>query len=271
MRSIVFLDLDGTLWDHEKIPASAKKAITLAQANGHKILSNTGRSRCEVSDVLFNLHLDGYCFSAGTEILLGDKRILYQPLSVETIDYFLEALQKSAAGITLEGSAKSFINEKKRAFLARNHAANREGNNIAEFLDLSMLRLEDKKQIMKISVHSDVRFDIRTILENAPQEMVFTPFNSSLSKNGDLQLCGEITLSAFNKATAIDQVCSYFREPFQTIAVGDSENDLTMLNHTDISVAMGNALDVVKKACTLTTDSLYENGLYNAFQKLSLF
>ncbi|MDE5757150.1 MAG: HAD hydrolase family protein [Allobaculum sp.] len=45
MKSIIFLDLDGTLWENEIIPPSALEAIQKAQENGHMVFANTGRSR----------------------------------------------------------------------------------------------------------------------------------------------------------------------------------------------------------------------------------
>ena len=49
MSKIVFLDVDGTLIDYEaKCPESAKKAIDLARANGHKVYICTGCSKAEI-------------------------------------------------------------------------------------------------------------------------------------------------------------------------------------------------------------------------------
>ena len=40
---VLFFDIDGTLWDYKNyIPESTKKAIKLAQQNGHKCFINTG-------------------------------------------------------------------------------------------------------------------------------------------------------------------------------------------------------------------------------------
>ena len=79
MKKIVFLDLDGTFWEFEKVPESALIAIKSAKENGHKVFVNTGRTKCEVPDSLWELNLDGYCFSAGSEIYLKKERIFYQP------------------------------------------------------------------------------------------------------------------------------------------------------------------------------------------------
>ena len=49
MSKIVFLDVDGTLIDYEtKLPDSARKAVDLARANGHKVYICTGCSKDEI-------------------------------------------------------------------------------------------------------------------------------------------------------------------------------------------------------------------------------
>lgn len=45
------------------------------------------------------------------------------------------------------------------------------------------------------------------------------------------------------------------------IAFGDSVNDIDMLCHAGISVAMGNAEEAVKQAATLTIPSVEEEGV----------
>ena len=54
------------------------------------------------------------------------------------------------------------------------------------------------------------------------------------------------------------------------IAVGDSENDLEMLQFASVGIAMGNSSQEVKEAADMVTGSPRENGIYNAFLQLGL-
>ncbi len=54
------------------------------------------------------------------------------------------------------------------------------------------------------------------------------------------------------------------------MAVGDSENDITMLKEADISIAMGNGNDHVKKISNYITTNIDEDGLKNAFKHFGL-
>ena len=100
------------------------------------------------------------------------------------------------------------------------------------------------------------------ILNQIPEHLTFTNF---------LHLGGEITHSEYNKATAIQFVKNYYKEKYDTVAMGDSENDLPMLEYADISIAMGNGVKEVKEKADYVTDKIDNDGLYKAFKHLKLF
>ena len=81
MRTVVFLDLDNTFWTENGVPDSAIEAIRRAQANGHRVFSNTGRSRGETRELL-PYGLDGRCYAAGAEVFLGEQKLVDEPLGV---------------------------------------------------------------------------------------------------------------------------------------------------------------------------------------------
>ena len=54
------------------------------------------------------------------------------------------------------------------------------------------------------------------------------------------------------------------------MAFGDGNNDIAMLNHVKIGVAMGNADISVKEASDFVTKSVNEDGIYFALENFSL-
>ena len=65
----IFLDVDGTLINYDaKLPDSAVEAIKKAQANGHKVLPLTGRSKAEMYDYILDIGFDGYIGGNGSYI-----------------------------------------------------------------------------------------------------------------------------------------------------------------------------------------------------------
>ena len=57
------------------------------------------------------------------------------------------------------------------------------------------------------------------------------------------------------KGTALKRLCTHLQVPLlQTIAVGDSYNDLSMLQLAGVGVAMGNAPAAIQEQADLVTD-----------------
>jgi len=58
--------------------------------------------------------------------------------------------------------------------------------------------------------------------------------------------------------------------PEEIIAVGDDHNDLDMIRHAGLGIAMGNAVDTVKAAADAITGSNAEDGLVQALERFIL-
>lgn len=55
-----------------------------------------------------------------------------------------------------------------------------------------------------------------------------------------------------------------------TVAIGDSDNDLTMIEVAGIGIAMGNGEQCVKDAADWVTDAVDASGLAHAFERLGV-
>lgn len=259
---IVFLDLDDTLWRFHQIPDSAKSAIKTAHKNGHKLFVNTGRTNCEVPHQILNeLPFDGFCFASGSEIVINNHQVHYKPLNINLVKEIIPIVESLNIGACLEGSKITYQNEINYKLFQEFAKEDRTGNDFFTHSRIKDIDENGMRQIMKVSLHSKEKFDVETILKKLPNNLIFTPFGF----NG-----GEITHKDFNKATAIQFVKNHYNTNEETMAVGDSENDLTMLKEADISVAMGNGKQVVKDICDYTTSNIDEDGIYNAFKHFNL-
>ena len=74
-----------------------------------------------------------------------------------------------------------------------------------------------------------------------------------------------------HKASGIEQVTEHLGIARRdTLAIGDSDNDLEMLRHAGVGIAMGNAPDAVKAIADEVTGRVDEDGLHAAFVRHGL-
>lgn len=79
----------------------------------------------------------------------------------------------------------------------------------------------------------------------------------------------EFVNSKCSKKTALEFIAKYYGVDIkQTVAVGDSYNDIPMLMGAGYSVAMENAVDAVKNVCDYVTDTCDNNGVAQLIYKV---
>lgn len=78
----------------------------------------------------------------------------------------------------------------------------------------------------------------------------------------------EITNRGVSKGKSIEILASYYNiKKEEIVAIGDSENDLSMIEYAGTGVAMGNAIDIVKKRASFITDSNDNDGVAKFINK----
>ena len=79
----------------------------------------------------------------------------------------------------------------------------------------------------------------------------------------------EVIPKAINKGIGLRLACEALGiDMAETIAFGDSENDIEMLRAAGVGVAMGNAEEDVKRAADMVTASNNDNGIAHALARL---
>ena len=103
---------------------------------------------------------------------------------------------------------------------------------------------------------------MKSLLKNMPQFEVSSSFKTNI----------EITSSRVDKGrTLIEFARSLGIPPEEVMVIGDSENDIPMLNKPfGKTVAMGNADDKIKALCTHVTLTNEEDGVAWAIEKWAM-
>ncbi len=267
----IFLDIDGTLVaDKGNVPESAILAIKRAQENMHKVVLCTGRSMAEIYQPILNIGFDGIIACGGNyvetngEVLLDrvlkkdELKEIYAYFDLHKINYYAEA----NSGIYTSDSCLNFFD---------NLIDQLENEQIKESLNYfksHMISGEDlfRDDVNKISFlgsnHSF--FEIEKHFGSK-----YELFDFIVPIFGDNS--GEISIKGTDKVVGIKLIMEHYNcEHKHTIAVGDGNNDISMLNFVHYGVAMGNATEKLKAVANYVSDDVNEDGLAKAFSFLDL-
>ena len=273
-QKLIFLDIDGTLTEPGKNvpPASALEAVRRAQAKGHKAVLCSGRNHVMLAPLL-QYGFDGVISSAGGCVEYGGQMVYDCPMTPEQQERVLSVFEESGVYRTIGSRHHSYTDEGFKEFLAEN--AQSQANSellrwriqLESELDIRPMAEYDGEPIYGLVFMSRGLERLRR-----PMEALQDEFHFCIQ---DTDACGivngELMNKAFNKGLAVRRLCQYLGVPVEdTVAFGDSMNDLELLQTAGVSVCMGNGSAGLKEIAGLVCPPVEEDGLYWAFEKLGL-
>ena len=256
MTKALFFDIDGTLVSFQThvIPASTIEALTLAHEKGIQIFIATGRPTLIINN-LGELQsrglIDGYITMNGGYCYVGDKIIYKSSIPDKDVKCMADFCKKN-------GFPCIFVGEH----------------------DASVCQPNDLLRYIFYE-HLGVKEFPEENFEKATQREVYqlTPFFTSEQEKEVLPFITEgefrrwhpafvdITAKGNTKQNGIDEFIKHFGFKLEeTMAFGDGGNDIGMLRHAGIGIAMGNDNDEVKAAADYVTASVDEDGIYKALK-----
>lgn len=273
---LIFIDIDGTLFDHAKdaIPESAKNAILSAKSKGHKIFLSTGRPYADIDQEILNFPLDGMIVSCGAVVYVDNKPIYCKTYPQKELISLIQFMLDNNIGFSLDGIHKNYLTEEAFNCLSSLMFKNNEDselsrammakNNCFPFEDM---KEEDLKEVVKISIFTKNKESCEKLFQKIPESLV-----GFMYKNNHLHLYnGEISIKGITKATGLKQITNYLNIPIEdTIAIGDSLNDLDILQEAGLSICMGNGADECKKTADFVTKDISNDGLAYALKHFNL-
>lgn len=273
-HKLIFLDIDGTLTEPGKNvpPDSALEALRRAQARGHRAVLCSGRNYAMLSPLL-QYGFDGVISSAGGCVEYGGEIIYDCPLTPEQQERALSVFQKNGVYRTIGSRIRSYTDEGFKEFLAEN--AQVKGNSellrwrvqVESELDIRPMSEYGGEPIYNVGFMSPGREPLREPMRVLGDEFNFCFQNTETGGfvNGDL------ISKAYDKGRALQRLCRHLGVPIEdTVAFGDSMNDLEMLQTAGCSVCMENGSPELKKHAGLICPPVGEDGLYQAFETLGL-
>lgn len=267
---IIFLDVDGTIINYEaKYPKSASIAISKARKNGHQVFLCTGCSKFEIENRHFDFEVDGMIGGNGNYIEYHNEVIYHNPLTLEQCIHFVDWCKERGLAHRLECNEGIYISDDyvEKSYKARMKYRHGEGKEGEVFEDPSwihgnMYRDNVNKTAFVLSTYNDYL--------DAKEEFKDMTVGTWGGK-GELALYGDTSPLGISKKSAVEFILNYMHEDKKdTFGFGDSKSDLPLFEAVNIKVAMGNGGIEIKEKADYITDSVDDNGLYNAFKHFNL-
>lgn len=257
---LVCADLDGTLLHSDQSVSSAtQRAVTRAQAAGIHFAISTGRTLHECRQILARLPQVRYISSSSGALVadLQTGRTIHEAyLKPGTVRHVYERLKPFhkifcclfGSKIYYDSAVWRYEDQYDPHWVAY----------VREFYtaldDFEAFIRENEQPVEKLFMIFPDRAERDRAWEAANTSALYI----SASSSNNL----EITAPDANKGASMDALRRHLGlERTQTMAIGDSENDLRMLGYAAVPVVMANADEQIKKIAALVAPSNDDDGV----------
>ncbi|MCM2981861.1 Cof-type HAD-IIB family hydrolase [Niallia circulans] len=267
----IFLDMDGTILNHQnQVSVKTKEIIDDLRKDGLFVFIATGRSFDEIESVVpEGFKVDGYVTSNGMAGYIGKEPIFQHTLPLELVETIIKKARENKVYYELfpYGDSRMTLSQDKEYVIKEIREPKPESVGINEWLSRkeAISRKIAWKDTIEGKEFSKFYFFARTkehinqwkqVLEDLRKEIDFTASTSSAHNV-------EVMVANVNKATGIKEMLERFNlSAEETMGIGDSDNDIQMLQFVSMPVAMQNAPDHIKElAAEVTELSCDEDGV----------
>lgn len=268
--SLIALDMDGTLLDSDmKVSPANQAAVRRAYAAGKHVALSTGRCLAELKETLEILPEIRYlvCENGCCIYDYHHQRTLHlDPLPEQEVRFILNLVRNEDVVIQFFHKQRAYFNRADSSWCAP-YSVDMFGPVFDKtgVWDVNMVEryLSQPFQVEKLLLYfldAASRERVRAILKEHPLE---------LSDSSGFML--EIVSRGVDKGTGLKKLCGYLDIDIgETIAVGDSMNDIEILRAAGLSAAMGNACEEAKAAADIVTDDCDHDGVARVIEKYLL-
>lgn len=256
MTKAIFFDLDGTLvsFQTHEISQNTLNALHTLRDRGIKLFLSTGRHRRMLGYPMSVFPFDGAITLSGQYCTCGGTVLRSNPMTPAAVEELVGAARSNAFScIFLEGE---------------DIYLNRMTPNTQEFLkdlNLPTPALADPARALGRDVYQGIAFltpeEEHLLLDRAPH-LTTTRWHPHFL---------DVIPSGGGKDKGVDAVPEHLGIALaDSMAFGDGENDLSMLVHCGIGVAMGTASPAVQARADYVTGSVDEDGVVTALEHFGL-
>lgn len=247
VTKIIFFDIDGTLLKlgHKELSPQLKETLIKLQQNGIKICLATGRSLVTIP-VFDNIEFDAIIAFNGSYCYTKDQVIYKNPISKEAVHRIIDnatSISRPVALATIETIGANGIDDDLEAYFNIAHES------VPLHADFDSFKNHEIYQIMSGARNHEYEY----LLEGVDGAEITAWWHRAV----------DIIPANGSKAVGIQKTLEFFginRE--DSIAFGDGNNDIPMLQAVGKGIAMGNASEELKEIADEVCDSVENDGIY---------
>lgn len=257
---LIFFDIDGTIWDYkEDIPESTVEALVKLKEKGHKRFLCTGRGKSFVREKkLLDLGFDGMVTGCGTLVECQGKVVHRALFGNDRLANLITYLEENRLKVLIEAEDKIYLDEED---WVDDYYVQYVISKVGPYIRPLRGTWMDWERAGKISCEC-AQADMEKVAKKLKEDYEIMLHAAPVV---------EITPKGNHKGSGIRTMVDFLGVDMEdTIAVGDSYNDLPMMESACLSIAMGDAPEDVKCKCDHVTSGIYEDGIYNACKHFGL-
>lgn len=252
---LIFFDIDGTLvpFNHNELPESTRRSLLKLRENGVKIFIATGKSLAQLSNTkVMDVPFDGYLTLNGQLCYNSDFDLVFaNPIDDREMEILAKIFDAKRIPFSLVGEFSRYINYIDDIVVNRQLETNSAVPSVDKYKGEKIYQItayvtEKQRKLLEDTL------DLCDVTSWAPDAI------DIISKNG-------------GKLNAIKYILESEHVSIEeTMAFGDSENDLGMIGNVGIGVAMGNASEKLKEIADYITDRVDNDGIKKALKHFDL-
>jgi hypothetical protein len=260
LKKIIFFDIDGTLLEYRKgmdrISDKTLEAMQELRRKGVKLVLCSGRALSVMDDHIRSLPVDGFVTSNGAYAVIDGEVVHQVKLEEERLTEVLDFFEENRIMYVAEAQDFAYYSDLESEELARYMALASMPVKYAKDA-----KIRDFKEINMFIAFTDTK-------EQEEKAMAFLTEFTFLQQTG--YRCFDVLFTESSKSAGAMAVKAHFGDDYETYAFGDGENDMTLFQVVDTSIAMGNAHPDLKAIATHVTDDVEHDGIWKALKKLQL-
>lgn len=257
MIKAVFFDIDGTLvsFQTHRVSPGVLDGLRRLRTNGVKLFIATGRHRKSTGPAADAFPFDGFITVNGQFCFAGGQVLRRNPIPRPVVERQVELLDAAKAPCLFLGEQGTMlINQDPRTDVFPSQ------------LNLSLPDPVPSSRVLEQEIYQMTAFFTKE--EELAAGDAFFPGLDVMRWHPAFV---DVIAPGGGKDHGMDAVLEHFGfDLSESMAFGDGENDLPMLRHAHIGVAMGNADEFVKKQADYVTDSVDEDGILTALKHFEL-